>query len=84
MLEAAAQTPQSQPNSTPQSQPQPQTVKTFEQMDTNADGRLSSVEAQGSVKDGFAKLDANKDGFLTKAEVEGTSTKRTDKRPTKG
>ncbi|MFK8058381.1 MAG: hypothetical protein AB8F78_19810 [Saprospiraceae bacterium] len=78
---AAAQQAESPSQSTPQNQ-QPAT-KTFEQMDANSDGRLSSTEAQGSVKDGFAKLDSNKDGFLTKAEVEGTARTRTDKRPNK-
>jgi len=84
-LEESAQQSQSQPQGQQQSPSVPATkaVKTFEQMDTNADGRLSSSEAQGSVKDGFAKLDSNKDGYLTKAEVEGTSStkRRTDKRP---
>jgi Ca2+-binding EF-hand superfamily protein len=77
--ESQSQTPTDQSNTST-------TAVTFEQMDANSDGRLTSTEAQGSVKDGFAKLDRNKDGYLTKQEVEGTTTTtrstRTDKRPT--
>ena len=83
-LDAMAQESQNQQTPTDQGNTS-NTVRTFEQMDANSDGRLSSTEAQGSVKDGFAKLDSNKDGFLTKQEVEGTTTTtrtRTDKRPT--
>ena len=79
MLEAVEQSPQSESQSTPQSQPQ--AVKTFAQMDANSDGKLSSSEAEGTVKESFTKLDSNKDGFLSQKEVEGSTSRRTDKRP---
>jgi len=80
VLDAASQPTQSQPQGQEQS-PSSTPAKTFTQMDANSDGKLSSTEAEGTVKESFAKLDSNKDGFLTKAEVEGVQSKRTDKRP---
>jgi Ca2+-binding EF-hand superfamily protein len=41
----------------------------FEEMDSNADGKLTIEEVNGSLKVMFSKLDANSDGFLTKEEM---------------
>jgi EF hand domain-containing protein len=43
---------------------------TFTKLDTDADGRVSAIEAAGDSKvaQGFTAADADKDGYLSKAE----------------
>ncbi len=48
----------------------PSTEELIKMMDSNKDGKLSSKEVSGPLKDDFAKIDTDKDGFLTKAELE--------------
>jgi hypothetical protein len=42
----------------------------FMKLDTDADGRVSAIEAAGDTKvaQGFTAADADKDGYLSKAE----------------
>lgn len=43
----------------------------FEQLDTNADGAITTDEAQESwLADVFIQVDANRDGYVTKTEYE--------------
>ena len=48
----------------------PSTEELLKMMDSNKDGKLSSKEVKGPLKDDFTKIDTNKDGFLTKEELE--------------
>ncbi|MDX2319526.1 MAG: EF-hand domain-containing protein [Moritella sp.] len=41
----------------------------FEQMDSNQDGKVSKDEATGRLAENFDKLDTDNDGFVTKADL---------------
>ncbi|MGJ8743031.1 hypothetical protein [Polaribacter sp.] len=43
--------------------------KTLENMDANADGKISKSEAKGKLKENFNKRDKNKDGYITEDEL---------------
>lgn len=52
----------------------------LEKMDSNEDGKLSSDEIKGELKNHFAEIDTNEDGFITKAEFKkAPKPKRRDK-----
>ncbi|MBT6234585.1 MAG: hypothetical protein HOI49_00645 [Bacteroidetes bacterium] len=42
----------------------------FTKMDTDNDGKLSTAEVKGPLKDNFAKADTNGNGFISKEELE--------------
>lgn len=44
----------------------------FTKMDTDNDGKLSTAEVKGPLKDNFAKVDTNGNGFISKEELENT------------
>ena len=50
--------------------------KTFKELDTNTDGKLTKEECQGAkyLTKKFSKLDKNKDGFLTNEEIKAGNT----------
>lgn len=44
-------------------------AETFDTLDTNSDGYISTSEAQGtSIESIFVQLDTNKDGYVSKEE----------------
>lgn len=44
-------------------------AETFETLDLNSDGYISTSEAKGtSIESVFVQLDANKDGYISKEE----------------
>lgn len=47
----------------------PSVDEVFEQMDENEDGKLSSDEVKGPIKDDFNTIDSDEDGFITKEEL---------------
>ncbi len=48
----------------------PSIEQLFKDLDANEDGKLSTDEVKGPLKDHFAKVDLNEDGFLTREELE--------------
>lgn len=42
----------------------------FEDLDANEDGKLSTEEVKGPLKNDFDKIDLNEDGFLSREELE--------------
>ncbi|QDO95706.1 hypothetical protein FNB79_10200 [Formosa sediminum] len=44
--------------------------KLLEEMDANADGKLSKDEVKGPLESDFDKIDTDKDGFISKTELE--------------
>jgi Ca2+-binding EF-hand superfamily protein len=55
----------------------------FERMDTNDDGNISTIEAEGVAKERFLKMDANNDGILTKDELVSSWEEKRAQRATK-
>jgi hypothetical protein len=53
----------------------PNAIEILKQMDANKDGKLSTKEVKGPLKQDFDKIDANKDGYLSKMEIEKASKK---------
>ncbi len=52
----------------------------FEELDTNADGKLSKEEIQAGAKGPFSNADANADGKITKDEMVAAAGERAAKR----
>jgi hypothetical protein len=55
-----------------------QIAQSFDQADTNSDGRLTRAEAQrlAIVPFSFEEMDVNKDGIIDRAEYEGAFTRQ--------
>lgn len=61
---------------TNQRPPKPMSAdKIISQMDTNGDGKLSTDEVKGPLKNGFSKIDSNNDGYLSQEEIEANAPK---------
>ena len=57
----------------------------FEQLDTNKDGKVSPAELQAQANSHFAQFDTNKDGKVTKQEAEAfMASKRGEHEKTRG
>jgi Ca2+-binding EF-hand superfamily protein len=65
----------------------PKRENMFAKLDTDADGKLSKVEAdkaeKGKLKENFAAIDANKDGFIDKPELKAYKDAKRAERATK-
>jgi len=48
----------------------PDAAQMFAQMDDNKDGKLSSSEVKGPLKENFSKIDTNNDNYISKEELE--------------
>lgn len=56
--------------------PQPMSAdKLISQMDTDGDGKLSSDEVKGPLKNDFSKIDSDGDGYLSSQEIETNAPK---------
>jgi Ca2+-binding EF-hand superfamily protein len=60
--------------------PSQQGGTTFEQLDTDSDGRISRTEAEvnANVKAQFSSYDLNGDGFIERAEVNQANTPKAE------
>ncbi|WP_452229885.1 YHYH protein [Lacinutrix sp. MEBiC02404] len=76
----------SNPGGPPNSQQgggRPSISEIFTKMDINKDGKLSSTETEGPLKEDFSKIDINKDTYISKEELQKAS-KGNNQRPKGG
>lgn len=58
----------------------PSTKEILKMMDANNDGKISSKEAKGPLKQDFARIDVNKDGFISEKELEEAAPRNQQRR----
>ncbi|QRM90230.1 YHYH protein [Lacinutrix sp. WUR7] len=83
MGEVSSDKNQGGPPNSQQGGGRPSISEIFTKMDTNKDGKLSSTETQGPLKEDFSKIDINKDTYKSIEELEKAS-KGNNQRPQGG